>query len=113
MKNGGESYPFEKRKSGKGVVGKRYRMDNAVSGLKEKIGCLIIYRDDESEAEWKIALCTGIHPRTKTLVCQTPKGKQVKLTAGQVVETAGKWNRSIDELEEACDQVFSFFPARF
>lgn len=104
----GESYPFERRKTGKGITGKRYRAGDADSRLKGMIGCLVVYRDDASKTDWKIALCTGIHPRIRTIICQTPKGKQVKLTAGQVAETVGKWNRSIDELEQACDEVFSF-----
>ncbi|MGM9950831.1 MAG: MBL fold metallo-hydrolase [Lysinibacillus sp.] len=95
----GESYPFEKRGSGKGLVGKRYSRQVDAS-LAEKVGSLLLYQK-ETDGAYKLAICTSVHAKTNTLVCQTLKGKQVKLTVGQVREVIGYWNRSIHELQEA------------
>ena len=102
----GESYPFEKRSSGSGVVGKRYRQQ-VDSSLKEKIGSILLYQKD-SEGTYKLAICTNVHAKTNTLVCQTLSGKQVKLSIGQVRETICYWNRSMDELQEAANVVLHF-----
>ena len=102
----GESYPFEKRSSGSGVIGKRYRQ-SVDSTLKEKIGCVILYQKNSDEA-YKIAICTNVHAKTNTLVCQTLSGKQVKLSVGQVKATICYWNRSIDELQELANEVLHF-----
>ncbi|GIN56410.1 MBL fold metallo-hydrolase [Lederbergia ruris] len=102
----GETYPFEKRKSGKGVVGKRYRNTENES-LREKIGSLLLYQKESGKA-LKLAICMNVQLKTKTFICQTPKGKQIRLSPGQIKETIGYWNQSIDELREVTDQVFSF-----
>lgn len=102
----GETYPFEKRKSGKGIVGKRYKSrENDL--LKDKIGSIILYRKDATEP-YKLAICVNVHGRTNTLVCQTLKGKQIRLSIDEVKETIDKWNRSMDELKEVADQVLTF-----
>ncbi|WP_391206706.1 MBL fold metallo-hydrolase [Psychrobacillus sp. L4] len=103
----GESYSFEKRKSGKGIVGKRYTGNESTMKLREKIGSLLLYRSEGEEA-LKFAICTGIHPKTKSFICQTLKGKPVQLQAEQVVETIGRWDGPIDELVEAANEVLSF-----
>ncbi|MBE1554618.1 MBL fold metallo-hydrolase [Sporosarcina limicola] len=103
----GETYPFEKRTSGNGIIGKRYKVNNPVLRLQEKIGSLLLYRSEDQDV-LKLALCTGVHPKTSALICQTLKGKPVRLTLDQVVETVGRWNGPINELEEAARQVFSF-----
>lgn len=102
----GESYPFDKRKSGRGIVGKRYgkQPNNA---LKDKIGGLLLYQETENEP-YKLAICVGTHAKTNTLVCHTLKGKQIKLTMTQVKETVGYWNRSIDELRSIAGDVLNF-----
>ena len=102
----GESYPFEKRSSGSGVVGKRYRQQ-VDSTLKEKIGSVLLYQKDSDET-YKVAICTNVHAKTNTLVCQTLSGKQVKLNLGQVKETICYWNRSMDELQESAIEVLMF-----
>ncbi|WP_028987896.1 MBL fold metallo-hydrolase [Thermicanus aegyptius] len=101
----GESYPFERRRSGKGIVGKRYTSQRDPS-LQEKVGQLLLY--EHSEGSVGLAICTGVHERTKTFICQTLRGKQLKLRIDQVIETLGPWNRSMDELKEWAEPVLSF-----
>ncbi|RYM04668.1 MBL fold metallo-hydrolase [Sporolactobacillus sp. THM7-7] len=103
----GEAYPFARRQFGKGVLGKRAHDERASLALKAKIGSLILYRKDEG-GDLKLALCTGVYGRTRSLICQTPKGKPVRLPLEQVAETIGQWNRSADELREDADPVFTF-----
>ena len=103
----GQIYPFEKRCTGKGVVGKRYKLDDDGIKLREMIGSLILYQP-ENEKLFKLVICTGIYPKGRLLTCQTLKGKQIKLSLEQVAETIGKWNRSIEELTEAAYDVFEF-----
>ncbi|MBD1379810.1 MBL fold metallo-hydrolase [Metabacillus arenae] len=102
----GETYPFEKRKSGKGVIGKRYK-NHANAILREKIGSLLLYQK-ETEETYQLAICMNVQERTNTLICHTLKGKQIKLGLGQIKETICYWNRSIDELKEAAGQVLAF-----
>ena len=103
----GESYSFEQRKSGKGVAGKRYKTNEENMKLRDRIGSLLLYLS-ENDQHFKLAICTGIHPKTNSLICQTLKGKQLKLGLEQIAETVGSWNRSIEELREAAGEVFSF-----
>ncbi|WP_062108669.1 MBL fold metallo-hydrolase [Bacillus niameyensis] len=102
----GETYPFEKRKSGKGVIGKRNR-NKTNSVLREKIGSLLFYQK-ESGGTFKLALCLHVQPKTNTLICQTLKGNQKRISLGQIKETIGQWNRSFEELSEAADKVLAF-----
>ena len=102
----GETYPFDKRSTGKGVVGKRYQQQVDAT-LKEQIGSLLLYQK-ESESAFKLAICTNVHGKTNTLVCQTLTGKQIKLNLAQVKATIGHWNRSMDELQEAAHEVLNF-----
>lgn len=102
----GETYPFEKRKSGKGIVGKRFK-STVNNALREKIGGLLLYQEARNEA-YKLAICLNVQGKTNTLICQTLKGKQIRLHIDQVKETIDYWNRSIEELKEAADNVFSF-----
>ncbi|EKN64809.1 MBL fold metallo-hydrolase [Schinkia azotoformans] len=103
----GQTYSFEKRSTGKGVVGKRYKVDDDGIKLREMIGGLILYQP-ENETLFKLVICTGIYPKGRLLTCQTLKGKQLKLSLEQVAETIGNWNRSIEELTEAANEVFEF-----
>lgn len=103
----GQTYPFEKRATGKGVVGKKYRIDEDRMKLREMIGSLMIYQPEDEKA-FKLVICTGVHPKGDLFICQTLKGKQVRLNLEQVLETVGKWNRSMEELIEAANEVFSF-----
>ncbi|WP_019415097.1 MBL fold metallo-hydrolase [Paenisporosarcina sp. TG20] len=103
----GETYSYEKRKSGKGVAGKRYKSNDAAIILREKIGSLLLYRSEDEEV-LKLAICTGVHPKTNALICQTLKGKPVRLQAHQVAETIGRWNGPIDELQQTASEVFAF-----
>ncbi|MCJ7843005.1 MBL fold metallo-hydrolase [Lederbergia sp. NSJ-179] len=103
----GETYPFEKRRSGKGLKGKRYQVNNKNRLLKEKIGHLLLYHADDGQTA-KLAICTGFHPKTNVLICQTMKGKQVRLQLEQIADFAGPWSGPMDELVDAADEVFSF-----
>lgn len=102
----GETYPFEKRKSGKGIVGKRYK-DTVTNTLREKIGSLLLYQTDE-DAPYKLAICLNVQGKTNTLICQTLKGKQIRLSIPQVKETIAYWNQAINQLQGAADQVLTF-----
>lgn len=102
----GECYPFEKRKSGSGIVGKRYKQQ-VDARLQEKIGSLVLYQESTDEA-YKLAICVNVHSKTNTLVCQTLKGKQIKLSVGKITETICYWNRSMDALQTAANSVMGF-----
>ena len=102
----GECYPFEKRKSGSGIVGKRYKQQ-VDAKLKDKIGSLVLYQESTGEA-YKLAICVNVHGKTNTLICQTMKGKQIKLSLEQITETIGYWNRSMNALQKAANDVLSF-----
>lgn len=103
----GASYTFAPRASGKGVAGKRYRTDDARIDRDAWVGSIVLYRDDEETLQ--VGLCVGVHPKTRTLVCQ-PLGKQavVKIPLSQVAESPGQWNRSVIELEERLAPVMKF-----
>ncbi|MFT8321989.1 MAG: MBL fold metallo-hydrolase [Bacillus sp. (in: firmicutes)] len=103
----GETYPFEKRSSGQGIKGKRSLRSTVDASLQEKVGQIVLYQK-LGESPLKAAICTGVHQKTKTLFCQTLKGKQIKLQLGQTIETDAGWNRSMEELTEAVDQVFTY-----
>ncbi|WP_144460875.1 MBL fold metallo-hydrolase [Siminovitchia fortis] len=103
----GETYPFEKRASGRGIKGKRYQTSDGNNFLKEKIGNLLLYYSDDGQT-MKPAICTGIHLKTNALICQTLKGKPVRLQYSQVAEFVGPWNGAVDELTDAVNEVFNF-----
>lgn len=103
----GETYTYDKRKSGNGVAGKRYQSNDAATILREKIGSILLYQSEEEDI-LKLAICTGVHPKTNVLICQTLKGKPVRLQAHQVAETIGRWNGPIDELQHAASEVLAF-----
>jgi Cft2 family RNA processing exonuclease len=102
----GETYQFNRRKSGKGIVGKRYDLTTEQKALSEKVGSLLLYESEQGS--YKVALCTGIHPKTAILFCQTLKGKTLKLQATQVVESIEKWNQSVEGLKEQSEQILTF-----
>lgn len=103
----GENYIFESRGSGKGVKGKRFKADDRNSELRKWVGSLLLYQS-EGEKRYKAALCTGVHPKTQVLFCQSVKGKNVKLQKHQVAEAVMKWNGPMDEMAEEVGEVFSF-----
>ncbi|MGG0642672.1 MBL fold metallo-hydrolase [Sporosarcina gallistercoris] len=103
----GETYPFDKRTSGKGVKGKRYTPVDSHAHLKSKVGQVVLYQK-ETGGVWKFAICTGIHPKTNTLHCQTFKGKSLQLQMNEVTEFLGNWNGPIDELKQAAQDVTAF-----
>ncbi|WP_010632415.1 MBL fold metallo-hydrolase [Sporolactobacillus vineae] len=76
-------------------------------GADDRVGKVLLYREDVQD-ELKIALCVGLHRKTRSFVCRTPKGKMIRLVAEQVTETLGGWNRSFDELKESADKVLRF-----
>ncbi len=103
----GQTYPFEKRKSGRGVVGKRYHLSDAALKHRETIGKLVLYRP-ENEASFKLAICTGFQPKSNSLVCLTLKGKQLKLPIDQVAELLDSWNQSMEDLRKKAGSVLTF-----
>lgn len=105
LSENGETYTFLPRSAGAGKISSNAsRRDQA---LNSKIGHLILYKTDGT-GDFHLALCTGVYGRTHSLVCQTTKGKQVKLSLEQIAETVGPWNRSFDELQSESDEVFDF-----
>lgn len=102
----GECYPFDKRSSGSGVVGKRYEQQVDMV-LREKIGSLLLYQEG-LDATYKLAICVNAHEKTNTLICHTLKGKQIRLSLGQISETICYWNRSMEELHAAANEVMNF-----
>lgn len=103
----GQTYPFEKRNSGKGVKGKRYNADKNRSNLQEKVGSVLLFRP-EGENVLKAALCTGVHPKSNILFCQSIKGKSLKLQGNQVAEAIGPWNGPFAELASTMQEVLAF-----
>lgn len=107
LSENGESYSFVHGKSAEEAFHRRHPENDPALALKEKIGCLILYRKDGSD-QFRLALCTGVYGRTRSLICQAPKGKQVRLSLDQATETIGYWNRSFDELQNDSDEVLAF-----
>lgn len=107
LSENGEAYPFEKRRSGKGVIGKRYHISREQEKLRENIGQVLLYHKEDDEL-LRFVLCMNVHPKTSTLVCEDPKGKTIKIANHQVADVIGPWNRSIDELTTAADKVSRF-----
>ncbi|GEM_PF-67019 len=103
----GETYPFEKRKEGKGIIGKRYKTNPKQDLLRRKIGHVLLYKKAD-DSTLKFGLCQNVHPKTSTLYCDTPKGKVDRVEASQVVESLGMWNLSIDVFQNAANKVLSF-----
>lgn len=103
----GETYPFEKRKSGKGVVGKKYRINREQERLRQLIGNVLLYQKD-GEDTLKIGLCQNVHPKTAMLFIDKPKGKVDRIEAAQLVENVGKWNLPIEDFQEAAEAVFTY-----
>lgn len=106
LSENGETYTFSHSLSGREIRNDDPGRDpNRV--LKEKVGCLVLYRK-EGDEQLRLALCTGVHGRTHSLICQTPKGKQIRLSLDQTAETIGGWNRSFDELQHDSGEVLAF-----
>lgn len=103
----GEMYPFEKRKSGKGIVGKRYRRNNEQEKLRGKIGSVLLYKKEGAEA-FKFGICQNVHPKTAVLFCETPKGKIDRIDMNQIADTLGPWNLSIERFSEAANKVLTY-----
>jgi Cft2 family RNA processing exonuclease len=103
----GETYPFEKRKAGKGVVGKRYQVNREQDLLRKKIGSVLLYKKEGTET-LKFGLCQNVHPKTATFLCETPKGKMDRVDAAAVVETLGSWNLAIEDFKETAEKVLTF-----
>jgi Cft2 family RNA processing exonuclease len=97
-----ETYTFERQK-GKGAR----EQAQSQHGPDDKIGKVLLYRESAQDA-LNIALCVGLHRKTRSFVCRTPKGKIIRLVAEQIAETLGGWNRSFDELKDAADEVLRF-----
>ncbi|GGB56492.1 hypothetical protein GCM10011409_37590 [Lentibacillus populi] len=103
----GETYPFEKRKEGKGIVGKKYKRNREQERLRSYIGSVLLYKKESSQA-LKFGLCQNVHPKIATFFCETPKGKLDKVESVRVAETLGPWNASIETFAEAATDVLTF-----
>ncbi|GGJ90401.1 hypothetical protein GCM10007063_11230 [Lentibacillus kapialis] len=103
----GESYPFEKRKDGKGVAGKKYKRNREQERLRKHIGSVLLYKKEGKQA-YKFGLCQNVHPKIATLFCETAKGKADKVEAGRVAETLGPWGLSIDAFAQMAENVLTF-----
>lgn len=103
----GSSYTFYPRSSRKGVTGKRYRTDSGHIDRDAWMGSVVLFRNDEGKL--RVGVCVGVHPKTRTLVCQ-PLEKQVvtRIALSQVVETLGQWNQSVIALQELLVPVITF-----
>lgn len=107
LSENGETYPFTKRKDGKGVVGKRYKRNSEQERLRNYIGSVLLYQKENGKP-FKFGLCQNVHPKMGTLHCETPKGKMDKIGAGQIAETLGPWSESIDKFADAANEVLTF-----
>lgn len=104
----GNSYVFEKRASGKGVKGKRYRTDKEIQQLQDKVGSILLFLEEEGKVPAPV-FCTRINPKNRTLHCQViAKEKTVQATPSQIVETIGPWNQSMSSLQKKVEKVKKF-----
>ncbi|TFJ94129.1 MBL fold metallo-hydrolase [Lentibacillus salicampi] len=103
----GETYPFEKRKEGKGVTGKRYKRNREQERLRSYIGHVLLYQKD-TDNTLKFGLCQNVHPKMATFYCDTPKGKLDKVASAMVLDTLGPWSLPIDDFSEAAKDVLTF-----
>ncbi|MDC3412427.1 MBL fold metallo-hydrolase [Aquibacillus sp. 3ASR75-11] len=103
----GETYPFEKRKEKKGIVGRRYKRNREQELLRNYIGSVLLYKK-EGDQNYKFGLCQKVHPKIATLYCETPKGKVDKVEASSVAETLGPWNLSIERYTAVAFEVLTF-----
>ncbi|MFC4619107.1 MBL fold metallo-hydrolase [Camelliibacillus cellulosilyticus] len=103
----GETYAFEKRRSGQGVVGKRRRQDPDRARLHNLIGSVVLYKGSEEDA-FKTAICMNVHPKALVIFGESPKGKTVKITLSQLVDVVTKWNEPIEAFQSAAIDVLTF-----
>ncbi len=71
------------------------------------VGRLLLYRQTGG-ADLKPALCTGFHIKTHALICQTSKGKSLRLPTEDIAVVIGPWNRSFDEWTAAAAAVLTY-----
>ncbi|MFZ3578041.1 MBL fold metallo-hydrolase [Virgibacillus sp. DJP39] len=103
----GETYSFEKRKNGGGIVGKRYKRNRQQEQLRRHIGSILLYKKEEGQA-YKFGLCQNVHPKIATFFFETPKGKFDKVEATRVAETLGPWNLSTEKFTEVAIAVLTY-----
>ncbi|MEN1968831.1 MBL fold metallo-hydrolase [Lentibacillus sp. N15] len=103
----GETYPFDKRKEGSGVVGKKYRRNREQERLRSYIGHVLLYNKD-GENTLKFGLCQNVHPKIATFYCDTPKGKLAKVEATHMMETLGPWGLSMETFADVASRVLTF-----
>lgn len=103
----GETYPFDKRKEGKGVVGKKYKRNREQERLRSYIGHVLLYKKEADET-LKFGLCQNVHPKIATFYCDTPKGKLDKVEANRMMETLGPWGLSIEKFADVANRVLTF-----
>ncbi|SFX75148.1 RNA-metabolising metallo-beta-lactamase [Thermoactinomyces sp. DSM 45891] len=101
----GTTYTFEKRSSGKGVKGKRYRVDPELVSLQSKIDHILLVEEDPAKPPRAI-LCTRVHPKTKALSGYViGKDRSIQVTPQQILETIAPWNLSMKSLEKKVTKV--------
>ncbi|QQK74912.1 MBL fold metallo-hydrolase [Salicibibacter cibarius] len=103
----GDNYPFELRDSKKGIKGKRYKPNKEHEALRSLNGQFILY-EPEDDDPLKVALCTGVHPKTNVLFSQTLKGKPVKIQPHQLIQALGQTTRTIDDVRESLQPLLDF-----
>jgi Cft2 family RNA processing exonuclease len=103
----GETYPFEKRTSGKGIFGKRFQVNREQELLRQKIGSVLLYKKEGAET-FKFGICQNVHPKTATFFCETQKGKLDRIEASNVMETLGMWSLTIETFKEVTEAVLTF-----
>ncbi|SDJ06361.1 MBL fold metallo-hydrolase [Natribacillus halophilus] len=103
----GDSYPFELRDSNKGIKGKRYKPNKEHEALRSLNGQFILYEPEDNDP-LKVALCTGVHPKTNVLFSQTLKGKPVKIQPHQLIQALGQSTRTIDDVRASLQPLLDF-----
>lgn len=103
----GETYPFDKRTEGKGVVGKRYKVNPEQDILRKRIGSVLLYKKADGQ-NLKFGICQNVHPKTATFFCETPKGKVDRVERTRVVESLGVWNLAMEDFKETAEKVLDF-----
>src|SRR5699024_6024016 len=107
LSENGETYPFEKRKDGRGVLGKRYKRNTEQERLRTYIGQVLLYQKGDGKP-LKFGLCQNAHPKFQMLHCDTPKGKMDRIEVSYLADSLGPWNESIDTFSKAAIDVLTF-----
>ncbi|MFT8317742.1 MAG: MBL fold metallo-hydrolase [Sporolactobacillus sp.] len=103
LSENGEMYPFDHLTRGRAQP----QRQDPFTQLRELAGQLLLYRK-EATGQLKPVFCSGVSFKTRSLICQTLKGKKIRIAADQIAEILGPWNQSFDKLQQQADQVLAF-----